>query len=58
MKEEISSLVVVSSEKGFVDMVKTIEGDLRAVLNVKKISFTGATSLETERFGVKVGVVR
>ena len=58
LKEEINSLVVVSSEKGFAEMVQHIEGDLRAVLNVKKILFTGATSLETERLGVKVGVVR
>ena len=58
LKEEISSLVLVSSEKDFFDMIKRIERDLRAVLNVKKILFSGATSLETERFAVQVGILK
>lgn len=56
MKEEIKKLVLVSTEKDFVDTVKSLERDLKAVLNVKEIVFSGATNLETERFGVKVGI--
>ncbi len=55
-KVEFAELVLVSDEGDFEAMVKSIESDLRAVLNVKEIKFSGETSLESERFGVKVGV--
>ncbi len=56
MKEELTKLVLISDEKDFLQTIKSIEGDLKAVLNAKEVVFSGKTSLETERFGVKVGV--
>ncbi len=56
MKEEIGEIVLVSEEKDFRGVIESIEGDLKAVLNVKMISFAGETSLETERFKVRVGI--
>lgn len=56
MKEEIAEIVLMNEEKDFRDIIHSLEGDLKAVLNVKTISFTGETSLETEKFGVKIGI--
>ena len=57
MKEELKEIILVSSEPEFKTMIAGIEGDLRAVLNVKKISFAGKTTLESEKMGVGIGVV-
>jgi valyl-tRNA synthetase len=58
MKEEISNLTLISSEEGFQDMIKSIENDLKAVLKVKEINFAGTTDLESEKFGIKLGIVK
>ena len=39
-------------------MTKLIQEDLQAVLNVKKINFSGETTLETEKFDIKIGIVK
>ncbi len=58
LKEELQELVLVSEEKNFEKMIKSILSDLKAVLKVKEIKFSGSTQLVTEQFGVKVGIVR
>ncbi len=58
MKEELSLLVLVSLEKNFEASIRAMESDLKAVLNVREIRFKGATTLETDEFKVKVGVVK
>ena len=56
MKEEIAEIILINEEKDFQNIIQSIEGDLKAVLNVKTISFVGETSLETQMFKVKVGM--
>ncbi len=58
MKEELSMLVLVSEEKEFKKTVNSILGDLQAVLKVKEVRFEGETETETEKFSIKVGIVR
>lgn len=58
LKDELQGLILVSSEKDFQEMIGKIELDLKAVLNVKEIYFDGDVSLETEKFGIKVSVLR
>ena len=55
MKQELNEIVLVG--EGVAERVEKIMGDLKAVLNVREIVFTGETSLVTERFKVGVGVV-
>ncbi len=50
LKEELSILVVLD------DTIKPVLDDLKAVLNVKEIVFSGETSMETEKFTIKVGI--
>jgi valyl-tRNA synthetase len=56
MKQEIKGLVVVSSEPGFLEIIHSLQEDLKAVLNVQALRLTGVTTMETEKFAVKVGV--
>ncbi len=56
MKEQLAEIVLVSEEKGFVEMIKSMEADLKATMQVQKISFSGETSLVSEQFGVKIGI--
>ncbi len=56
LKEELQEVVVQSNEPGFAEIIQSIDADLRAVLNAKKISLTGETTLESEKFAVKIGV--
>ena len=56
LKEELSQLILISAEPEFEKMIKSIEADLQAVLKVKKIAFIGKTSLESEKFAVKIGI--
>jgi valyl-tRNA synthetase len=56
LKEEINEIVLISKEDEFLEMVKSIENDLKAVLKVKNILFEGKTSLETEKFKILVGI--
>ncbi|MBT5343087.1 valine--tRNA ligase [Candidatus Woesearchaeota archaeon] len=56
LKEELNELILVSSEDNFKEMISSIENDLKAVLKVKEIKFSGETSLETEKFKVSVGI--
>jgi valyl-tRNA synthetase len=58
MKEELVQLVLINKEDGFSEMIKSIEDDLKAVLKVKEITFSGETSLESDKFGIKVGIVK
>lgn len=54
MKQELQKLVLLGEKVE--ERVRNIETDLKAVLNVKEIVFSGETSVETERFNIKVGV--
>ncbi|HLD00700.1 MAG TPA: valine--tRNA ligase [Candidatus Nanoarchaeia archaeon] len=56
LKEELSSLILISKEKEFANLIKVIEDDLKAVLNVKNILFKGKTCLESDKFRFKLGV--
>ncbi len=56
LKEKLTELVLVSKEEDFQKMIEEIENDLKAVLNAEKIMFSGETSLESEKFSVKIGV--
>ena len=56
MKQELAEVVLVSEEKEFTKTIEGIERDLKAVLKVKKISFTGETSWESEKFKVRIGI--
>ena len=58
LKDEIRELILVSTEDHFQESICNILGDLKAVLRVKEINFQGKTTLETERFKVKVGIVK
>jgi valyl-tRNA synthetase len=57
MKEELNELILVTDTPKFEESVSAIIGDLKAVLHVKKISFQGETSLVTEKFKIKIGVI-
>ncbi len=57
MKEELQEIVLISEESSFPEMINSMKEDLKAVLKVREIRFQGKTSLETERFGFKVGIV-
>jgi valyl-tRNA synthetase len=57
LKEELAGLVLISSEENFEEMVMSMADDLKAVLKVKEIKFSGETSLESEKFAVKLGIL-
>ncbi|NQV91008.1 valine--tRNA ligase [Candidatus Woesearchaeota archaeon] len=57
MKEELQSIVLISEETNFKEMILSIQDDLKSVLHVKEIVFEGETSTVSERFGIKIGVV-
>jgi valyl-tRNA synthetase len=56
MKEELEEVVLIGEEKGFEKLMKLMESDIKAVMKVKKVSYSGETSFESEKFKVKVGV--
>jgi len=58
LKEELSQLVLVSDEEGLEEMIQGIKADLKAVLKVKEIIFEGETTLESEKFSVRIGIIR
>ncbi len=58
LKEGIKTLVLTSEERGFPEVIHSMEADLKAVLRVATITFVGKTTLESERFDVKMGIVR
>ena len=58
MKEGFTRLVLGNEDLEFRDMIKSMEADLKAVLNVKEIVFVGKTSLESDKFSIKVGLVK
>ncbi len=58
MKEELQELVLIEEDKDFKRKIKAIEADLKAVLKVKEIKFSGSTNYESERFKLKIGVVK
>ena len=58
MKEGFARLVLGNDDLEFHEMIKSMEADLKAVLNVKEIVFAGQTSLESEKFGIKIGLVK
>jgi len=57
LKAELKQLILKSDEPDFVELVKSIEPDLKSVLSVQEILFEGEATLETEKFGVKVGIL-
>jgi valyl-tRNA synthetase len=58
MKDELSELILVSDVEDFKKKISTIEEDLKAVLKVKELKFVGESQLESERFKIKIGVIR
>ena len=56
LKEELSELILCSDEENFEDHIKSINEDLKAVLNVKNITFEGKTDFESDKFLIKIGV--
>lgn len=58
LKEELTKLILGNEDLEFHAMIKSIEDDLKAVLGVKQIVFSGETSLESEKLGIKIGIVR
>ncbi|HLD39737.1 MAG TPA: class I tRNA ligase family protein, partial [Candidatus Nanoarchaeia archaeon] len=58
MKEGFTRLVLGNEDLEFREMIKSMEADLKAVLNVKEIVFVGETSLESDKFNVKIGLVK
>ncbi len=58
IKEEFAELILISDEPGFPETIVPLVEDLKAVLNVKKVSYQGDTSLESEKFAVKIGLKR
>ena len=57
-EEGFTRLILGNDDLEFHTMIKSIEADLKAVLNVKEIVFAGETSLESEKFNVKIGLVK
>ncbi len=58
MKEGFIRLILGNDDLEFHAMIKSMEADLKAVLNVKEIVFMGKTSLESDKFNVKIGLVK
>ncbi|MEW5896968.1 MAG: valine--tRNA ligase [Nanoarchaeota archaeon] len=67
LKEEFSTLILNSKEAvpgsrdaniDFRKMIMSISADLKAVLRVKEIVFKGETSLKSEKFSVRIGLVK
>ena len=58
MKEDFTRLIVGNDDLEFHAMIKSIEADLKAVLNVKEVVFVGKTSLESDKFNLKIGLVK
>ena len=56
LKDEVTKMVLLSHEEGFQDMIKNIEADLKAVLRIKEISFSGEASMETEKCKIRVSL--
>ena len=56
IKENLRELILVNEEKGFLEMIKSIEEDLKAVLTIEEIKFAGDTTLESEKFLIKIGI--
>ena len=55
LKETLPLLVLKSTEKDFSSLIQSISADLKAVLNVQDIVFSGSTSRESEKFGIPIG---
>ncbi len=61
MKVELAELILVAPEESvenFQEMVNEIKEDLMATLKVKEIKFIGETSLESDKFKLKIGILR
>ena len=56
LKEELNELILISEENDFQNTINSIMQDLKAVLNIRTINFSGKTSLESERFNIKIGI--
>jgi valyl-tRNA synthetase len=56
LKEDLSKLILVSGDEHFKEMIGSIKDDLKSVLRVKEIIFEGETSMESEKFNVKIGI--
>ncbi|MFH0701839.1 MAG: valine--tRNA ligase [Candidatus Woesearchaeota archaeon] len=58
MKDELQEMTIISDISDFQKKIKKIEADLKAVTKVKKLKFKGETSFESERFKLKIGLVK
>lgn len=58
MKEGFTRLILGNDDLEFHQMIKSMEADLKAVLNVKEIVFVGKTSLESDKFNIKIGLIK
>jgi len=58
LKEDLSLLILGNEDLEFVEMIKSIQNDLKSVLRVGEIKFSGETTLESEKFSVKIGIVK
>jgi valyl-tRNA synthetase len=56
LKEELNELILISEDKDFEKMISSIETDLKAVLKIKNITFSGKTNLESEKFNINIGI--
>ena len=56
LKQELKEVVLVHTDPQFEKKITPLLGDLKAVLNVKTISFKGKTPLESEQFKISIGV--
>ena len=58
MKDELQEMTIISDISNFQKKLEKIEADLKAVTKVKKLKFKGETSFESERFKLKIGLVK
>ncbi len=56
LKEDINNLILIGNESEFNELINSVKDDLKAVLRVRNILFEGKTSLETEKFNIKIGI--
>lgn len=58
LKDQLQELILISESKEFKSKINSIKEDLQAVLNVKEIKFAGTSQLESEKFKIKIGILK
>lgn len=58
MKDELQEVVVMSELPDFQKKIGMIIDDLKAVMKVKEMKFTGNTTLESETFKIRIGITK